>query len=761
MKHLRCFHPICLTFLLALPFLTSCNGAPATSHSPVSSPTKPHFITSFKTDSFATFQFEKNYYFYENGFVFSPYDSKKIWLTPENHAAFELDLETGAKQPLATRFNHAFFNERFRANGIQPDSLHRNLCWFLSSYKGVYCHDESKGSGQFYDVAANRRAISAIAFSKDKVWIGTSEGLWYIDRKSGQYGAVDHTPNSWVYKIVITSDGKIHIGNGFAYDPAVNCWENNAIQPWRDESTFNQMNYRFTQYLPNHTGSGYRVCFAGGHVWQFGQDYWFTQQPDAAEPTNLQPLFKKRIQSLSGDDRYLFVFTDSLLAIVNQKYLLTKCLGDQHLFTRIRRLNWLEDSLQLNKSDQWLERQAKMNYIAQLFSGEKDAYLLWKIQYYRGVFSLPQDEKSLATWIKQPGLDENTIKTACGNVVSNLIHQGEWQKAVELADKFNVQSALNRHNPSKGGNMLDYFREAVKEFNRIKNSDAAEDEKSWLIAERILKTSLESQYFNSGGCGGTDLNLAFKAYNKFLKHYPKSSRADDVEFQIASLSSSWNEGDVERSVWEAFLKKYPNSNCQAEAKIRLANCFYNGNVAEVKRGLTLFAEAEKASPQIFSGKNGEFYNEWRGHLEKRLEELLLEFSISLKKDRVKTGEPVEITFSLLNKHTKTQTIPQFAKKDVPNFFIEVAVESDGTESCLNNPQFYDFNDRSVVDDPNTYHDVLLKPQKYYTETWDITKMARKHHQYLPGRYTFDRPGVYVITAYHGEKQAGPLKFTVE
>ena len=120
-------------------------------------------------------------------FIFSPFEKNKVWVMYQVDESFELDLESGQQTSFSQKFGQDFFKKWYQKTAnIIPDPQDTSVCWFFNNGGGVFRYDYASHQGQLFNIANGQRSILCLSFYAGQVFIGTSNGLWWYERSTGQ-----------------------------------------------------------------------------------------------------------------------------------------------------------------------------------------------------------------------------------------------------------------------------------------------------------------------------------------------------------------------------------------------------------------------------------------------------------------------------------------------------------------------------------------------------------------------------------------------
>lgn len=759
---------IALVFCLGLLTITTSCG-----NNPTSDPAQSaaiaakdwpitHF-SSIPVDSFLAIPLGRQYFCYDKGFNFSPLQPNRIWITPENLEAFELDLATGKQTPFSEKFGHDFFKKGLRTDGIYLDSVDHKLVWFLNFHTGVLRYDFQQRQSTHFPLNVPNEAMTAAAFSKNHVWIGSSRGLWMYNRQTGTFNMTDNSPEIWVRTLRVESDGKINVNSQYRYDPANNCWENYASP---SETPYTQPPNPVTQFNLPYYGRYYLDAWNNGESWYINNNYWFSRDDNSEQVRAYRPIITGDVMTLRVDSDNLYLQYPDTFLIVSKEYLKKARKGDPELGAKLRRFKALSDSLKLYSSeDSWSVKKDKIAYAWTFFSNESDPYIRSTLNQLAQHFTLPDDEGQLRALVQQPGVDTVLLDKGYSQLMMKMVLAGKLRETYTDAKKY------QKRRPDapffKGeSNGLSALETSLHQMDSIDRTAQPVDEKQWAKGQAMEWFCTHQRFFSSEAC--YNYWLADSIYRLLVKQYPESSKADNAAFQIL-IHEPCHEGEdgsdhpEEVPGWRKFLQRYQNSDLRAEALCALVWAM-GRKVKDLREGLKLLAEAERLKPALFDDQKDNNQVWVKLAFQRQLDWQELEFNIQLVKTTVKKGEPVQLQFLVKNTGIDTKKIRGFIDPAYPNFALEITPEGDPA-TCMRTVPYLESKVSTHPTDEKKYGDRLLAPGKTYTETWDISKTAIKYNYPNVGRFVFDQPGVYVIKAtwllWEEPKSAEVVRLVVE
>jgi hypothetical protein len=763
-------HWLLFPILLAI-LCTSCqNNQPSQSAvSPPDPGQPPVYFTTLKVDSILVFPLSDSLNYFSHGFIFSPFEKNKIWVTPSGKEAFELDLQTGRKTLFSVKFGHTFFSKNIHPNHIFIDPFDPAACWFMHPYvgeTGVFRYDQSKAQGQFFGDWPPHLDVYTLSFTQNYVWIGTNKGLWAYDRHTGKVRIIDYAPEDAVRSIGVTKGDVVVVNEHYRYNPEARCWDTLSDSDDRGQVTPTNREDNGRELPPNLPliNESYAVGFAPREIWHLNSLYWFSSGYSDALYKYYRPVVRNYVASLRADSDHLYVLYPDKFLIVNKAYLQKTRTGDPNLLIRIKQFHRMADSLMLKGSGTWSAWEAKIAYLEAQFHAEKDSIFRDMLNKYRSDFPIPYDAAGLHSLLSVPNLDTLIADQAYLRLLRIYVEQGSLKQANQLAkeclQKMPKPGFLKTYSSS-----LSALDRCIQQLDSIKNTQTQEDERLWANAQ-VLEQFCGHQEFKINEASCYDAWLADSVYHVLVLRFPKSSRADDAGFRLTELRFSCKEGDDEDPeevlAWKKFLKKHPDSKHRPEALCNMASAFGH-TTADLRQGLKWVEEAEKLRPELFVKGKPESRLWMKEEFQRSLDFAELNFSIQIKKNIVRKNEPVQVVFSLKNLSTRDIKIQGQINHRFPNFNIEAMPEGTGT-NCFMSVPFIESPTPPRHDDSD-FGDIHIAPGKTYSETWDITQTAFKRRSFYLGHYAFDRPGAYLLKAFwmhfDDEKITEPVRLIVE
>lgn len=794
-------------------------------------PPATHF-TTLDVDSILVFPFEQGLGFYGSGFLFSPIEKNKIWLLPEHRdGGFELDLKTGKRTPFYEKFGHAFFKKPLRASYVHPDPYVPTSCWFLHPQEGAFHYDRNTGKGRFFDIAQQSRITSAILFTPQNIWIGTSKGLWVYDRLNGTCGPVQGSPEVEVYALSEDAQGRIWIGHQFAYDPGSYCWQGlskyrgiptNEIEKIRENDGFaliskksdmrlytllpddqikQTADYRYVQTpsggqqgtplrnflhgnqlfaeppffwalvsseiwrLNAHTGEmkffnlGNLVrskfsANAPGEIWEISNDYWLSFHKTNGNYQLYRAPVQGRLYSVQADTDNLYVLTDGRFLIISKKYLAQNYAADPALPEKRVWVDWLIDSLTVYPPDEWPMHLEKTRYLKRQFEDLRDPYILSRLERFANSFRGPKDEAGLRRFLQYDDLDSIAVNQVYCSLISTFVHQGALRDALRLTLEIN---ALRNDLPdfltyASTPKLPELLKTTVERLDSVNRQVQPAYEHLWAEGV-ILEDFAQNCHWFTSEASCTNQILADSIFRKLVQQFPESPRADNAAYHLLA-NSICNEGEDGRDLpeqvelWQAFVHKYPESELRPHALGNIAWALGNTE-ADLRKSMRLLAEAERLNPELFKldadGQSRMWLAGVKSSLQEELDRIELDFSITLKKNPCRRGEPVELVFTIRNTSKETKVLQRVLDPALPNFSVEVRPAQD-LVNCVRPLDYVESKVYAYPKDAGLVGKFELPPGEVYRETWDLAKAVRRERTAYLGRYIFNQPGTYQIYA---------------
>ncbi len=442
--------------------------------------------------------------------------------------------------------------------------------------------------------------------------------------------------------------------------------------------------------------------------------------------------------------------TDSFL-IVNKQFIKTRCAADPALWTRWARLRHLTDSLKLNYPDPWQVRAEKMVWLQREFAGETDPFIQVCLQSFAMQVSI-SDETGLHALLAQKNLPVSAVDAAFAQLIKQQLRQGKWEQAGKLVQEFQTlrPDSPNISDPSFGSNDFNLLAQTLRRLDSLEQSALPEDERLWHKGLAVQLFCTKAFVFtNEASC--YDTGLADSMYRELVLRFPKSARADDADYRLIvnNLCYEGEDGSdhpEEVAAWKKFLKKYPDSKWRPFALGSMAWALDRSEKA-LREGLRLYAEAERLRPDLFDENNPEGrFASAKAEFQKQLDRLDLKFSVYLKKNKTKVGDPVELIFELKNTSAEMKKRYGVLDPNLPNFAVEV-ISEDFLAKCIKPAVFVESTTVRFPSGNNVYGNRDIPPGGVYRETWDITRLIGQYRNAIPGRYVIDQPGRYTVHAY--------------
>jgi len=326
------------------------------------------------------------------------------------------------------------------------------------------------------------------------------------------------------------------------------------------------------------------------------------------------------------------------------------------------------------------------------------------------------------------------------------IHEGR------LADALNADAMLvsqyTRTLDEEHAKIAAKVEEADAFLNSLEKKQVSEDEALWLKGKTYYDLFTIA---GPKGRYGINMNMPFSYLRRLKNQFPQSRFSDDAELLMLKhmeqeIINSGDQKMLDKVITEysALIGKYPASELIPEMLYRQANLYFTKNSTFDERAGNLTI-ARNALQRITKG-----YPSYQGIAEAgkllsqvnyAIEKLQWEVRITLPKRTVKPGEPLVVTYQLVNNDSTAKTISIFKESKIPNFILTVVRYELYNDSRRGSVTF--------IPDYTKYEegkkDLVIEPGKNYTEARDMLQNARGSANLPLGKFVLGE-GRYKITA---------------
>ncbi|MCC6459198.1 MAG: hypothetical protein IT260_01930 [Saprospiraceae bacterium] len=509
---------------------------------------------------------------------------------------------------------------------------------------------------------------------------------------------------------------------------------------------------------------GYRYGHAPGEIWFVNSRYWLAFDKQTAATRLYHPPLPLRPVSLLADSDCLYLLGQDSFVVVRKQFLIDHYAGDSDIARQHERFNQLVDSLRVYQTTDWAAWKAQVAFLQETFQDKNDPVLRERLAALAANFQ-STDEKTLRALLAEKGIHPTVLDNAYNNLILLLLRRGQLRPALALCREFQARRPESPLLGEYGGEWQTrvQLETAVRRLDSIGRCRQPAYESEWAKGQALQGLCM---FVSEGSC--YDFFLSDSIYRALVRRYPNSPRADDAAYQ-RFLNSRCYEGEdgsnhpEEVQYWAQFLKRYPGSHWRPQVLAHMTWAL-DRTEADLRKGLRWLAEAERLQPSLFA--EGEPVGEFlymKQVFQQQLDWFELDFVIALKKSTLRRGEPVELTFSLRNTGLAPKTLPLLRAQGFPNFSVDIA-PADLLVNCVKPLNYQEATGTGTSALPPAKQTLL--PGKTYQETWDLAQTAWRVREALPGRFVFDQPGVFLITAHFylgadSEKVTKALRLEVE
>ncbi len=280
--------------------------------------------------------------------------------------------------------------------------------------------------------------------------------------------------------------------------------------------------------------------------------------------------------------------------------------------------------------------------------------------------------------------------------------------------------------------VLQKARETKHRLDSVASLSLRPDERLWALGN-IWASYIENELYVTE-YSGYNYSLAIPYFEQIIEKYPKSSLADNAAFTLVyfSLSGAGEGGDDSYCLSAAYelekvLKQYPDSDQKAQVMLDIAGFYLNFDdyastdstytdriIQACRLGIAVAEERLRLFPNLPERTDSAWII---GLLHEKITLFSLQLSISTDKVIYRTGEPVIVTFILVNPTSTDIKIPLPYDKRCPNFNLHTVCNDTGTP---NNQQEMLLG-ASLKECEQTRNYVWLQAGETYREQWDVTQ----------------------------------------
>lgn len=461
------------------------------------------------------------------------------------------------------------------------------------------------------------------------------------------------------------------------------------------------------------------------------------------------PMDRFRVRA---DSRHLYFLNEQKLVIVSQKFLRKRCeIGNPNL--QYAEFRQMLDSLKIYNSIDWRDRRAKIEILKKHFQKPGNSYFRAEIgQLFSQLSSACPDETCLLEMLTDSTLENSAVDAGFENLIARRARLGDLRGAVAAGGMFRKHRPESKFyekyehaDGSESDNLLS-LEAALKSLDSLDAAGLPADVLLFQKGKRLEQMVVGSGEYFVGNSSCYDFSLPDSVFRKLERTMPNSELADDAAFILNRFCFEGEDGScLPEAVqsWQKFIKKYPNSDRRAEALANAAWALCHDNLQDLKKGLRWLAEAEQLRPDLFLKNSEPNLNSIKETFQNNLDRREIRFSMRLKKSKIKTGEPVELIFSLKNTGEEKKTLRQIVSEGRSNFHVEVSFENPNLD-CIAPVRFSEIE--NFVSPPE-FVERKIAPGEVFEETCDLTKAVQKRRFAGLVRFPFDQPGVYRIRGF--------------
>lgn len=292
---------------------------------------------------------------------------------------------------------------------------------------------------------------------------------------------------------------------------------------------------------------------------------------------------------------------------------------------------------------------------------------------------------------------------------------------------------------------------AQQQFDSLERRDLPEDERLWAIGQIWWRYCARKPVSDPD-----NFQLAFKYLDELLRSFPQSQWADDAAFlrlktleETSNPDMNYTESRDWARQYEALFRKYPNSALQPEMLYRAAlNYAWFQKEGDNPREACM--EADSTARQLlrefpdFAQKNG--IDDLLSYIRQKKMIYDLDLSVSADKQTYQYGEPVWVTFALINRSDERCEFELDFAGDCPNFVLTMQEWGKGKSLALAGA-----GGKCTPTRPR----IILAPGETYQERWDITRIPEVFKRVQDDGVRFPEPGRYLLRGHIEMKE--PVK----
>ncbi|MBI4351161.1 MAG: tetratricopeptide repeat protein [Elusimicrobia bacterium] len=127
---------------------------------------------------------------------------ERIWIFRRNADSYEFDIESGSWTALGKSVGNCASDPYIN---LVEDAYAPGWLWSANFYDGLLHYNLINRSSQVYTVRSSfgGHPVTAVALDKNRIWVGTASGLYYLSRDSQTTQKVDAFGNTWVKSLAV------------------------------------------------------------------------------------------------------------------------------------------------------------------------------------------------------------------------------------------------------------------------------------------------------------------------------------------------------------------------------------------------------------------------------------------------------------------------------------------------------------------------------------------------------------------------------
>ena len=791
---------------LILSFLLSCTSNKDTI--PINKPLKKELQiddcnnektinTSYKNDSIGI-----------SDFCISPIDSNYIWTFNSNGYSYELSLKDSSWKNLKYFLKEYSFG--LRRNDINKDAIDSNLIWICNFHKGLiaYNRDNKKitefnsikniskivfsrktvfvgTSNGLYSIFRKNNEIRKIN-EVPQIWINSLkivESNSIIINNKYKYNFIKdklkkingYSQNEQIRKekgyelkakygntLIIEKNGKskkIEYQNNYLQSIVIDdscLWLPSDRPNIRvlykiniGENSIDTIHTNFYLHNPKTINDNNLIWFYNNNSIYDNILVYFNKLDKTLKHITLN----YRINKVYINNCVVYINSWHSINIYSKKELINKAVNIKVINNELDLYKGIYDSLKVDSDTSIEELYNDYKIIKNRFNNTDNQYVKNQIKNIEMQF-IWKDTLTIKDTSVINSINEQKIKADLYNQLTNYaIYNGKLNEAILYGEILINEYPMYTDN---------YFKEKIKAIKlankrkiEIEKANYLKDKELWLIGN--VYYNLFSKYGPPTECSGMNMTIPFSFYKKIIRKYPKSQYIDNCEFAILSNKEAMSHEGGDNSYnltaikkYKRILQKYPETDIKVDILARFVDLYYMAETdsLRIENHKLSLKYAKKIITEYPNYKNINSIKERVKHIERSLQDISWKFAVSAKKKVFRIGEPIHVTFSLVNVYNKEQKIKILDDKNISNFILRVKyypktingnINSINTEIIYVNENIKKFNHSS--------HFVTLKSKEEYKEVWDILKNTRNNFKQNNSILKIDKKGFYKIESF--------------